>query len=224
MLKKFTEFLMEKAPPSKEAEEWIKKNKENFKDQYGDDWEKILYAKAWKMFGEGIDEKVWYDKLVSMAARNVFAKEDYKDALKTLVSVLDRKRKAGNLGHDVVYYATSIAKSYANVDGQELADMYKEVFSESVDESEAPTNTTSGVDNPDGAPLFKKSKFAGYPCVEVDGSTYVKCSRGKGKKPYARWKQYVDDDELETFVKKNYQKEKRLLMKNRDTGAMTFIK
>lgn len=92
-----------------------------------------------------------------------------------------------------------------------------------ITESEAPTNTTAGVAKADG-PVFKKTKFAGFPCVEVDGNTYVKCSSGKGKKPYARWKNYVEDEELEKFVKKNYQKEKRLVMKNRDTGSMTFIK
>jgi hypothetical protein len=100
----------------------------------------------------------------------------------------------------------------------------KQEESNNVYESEAPANTTDGVANPDGAPLFKKSNFAGYPCVEVDGDTYVKCSRGKGKQPYARWKNYVEDSELENFVKTNYHKEKRLLMKNRDTGSMTFIK
>lgn len=44
--------LMEKAPPSKEAEDWIKANKQNFKDQYGDRWEEVLYATAYKMFGK----------------------------------------------------------------------------------------------------------------------------------------------------------------------------
>jgi glycerophosphoryl diester phosphodiesterase len=44
--------ITEVAPPSKKAEEWIKSNKEKFKKQYGDNWEPILYAKAWKMFGK----------------------------------------------------------------------------------------------------------------------------------------------------------------------------
>lgn len=91
-------------------------------------------------------------------------------------------------------------------------------------ESDAPTTTTSGVAMGDAKPLFTKSKFAGYPCVEVDGETYVNCSRGGGKQPYARWKKYVADEELENFIKKNYHKEKRLVMKNRENGSMTFIK
>lgn len=44
--------LQEVAPPSKEAEEWIKSNKDNFKKQYGKKWEPILYAAAWKRFGK----------------------------------------------------------------------------------------------------------------------------------------------------------------------------
>lgn len=50
-MKTFKEFLSESAPPSKKAEDWIKANKEEFKQQYGDSWEEVLYATAWKMFG-----------------------------------------------------------------------------------------------------------------------------------------------------------------------------
>jgi hypothetical protein len=44
--------ITEVAPPGKKAEEWITSNKARFKKQYGDNWEPILYAKAWKMFGK----------------------------------------------------------------------------------------------------------------------------------------------------------------------------
>lgn len=44
--------LEESAPPSEEAEAWIKANKERFKKKYGKDYERVLYAKAWKLFGE----------------------------------------------------------------------------------------------------------------------------------------------------------------------------
>lgn len=42
--------LEEVAPPSKKSEEWIKKNKKRFKEKYGKDWEKVLYATAWKNY------------------------------------------------------------------------------------------------------------------------------------------------------------------------------
>lgn len=48
-----TILLAEKAPPGKKAEAWIKANKSRFKDKYGDKaGEKILYGKAWNLFGE----------------------------------------------------------------------------------------------------------------------------------------------------------------------------
>lgn len=55
----FKTFITEASPPSKEAEDWIKSNKEEFKKQYGEDWEAVLYATAWKMFGkkESINEE-----------------------------------------------------------------------------------------------------------------------------------------------------------------------
>ena len=44
--------MKEKAPPGKKAEKFIKDNKEKFKDQYGKRWESVLYATAWKQFGQ----------------------------------------------------------------------------------------------------------------------------------------------------------------------------
>jgi len=49
---KETEAVKEKAPPGKKAEEFIKDNKTKFKDQYGKRWESVLYATAWKKFGQ----------------------------------------------------------------------------------------------------------------------------------------------------------------------------
>jgi hypothetical protein len=43
--------LDEKAPPGREAETWIKHRKKDFKERYGKRWKQVLYAKAWKLFG-----------------------------------------------------------------------------------------------------------------------------------------------------------------------------
>jgi hypothetical protein len=43
--------IVEKAPPGKDAENFIKDNKEKFKKQYGKKWQAVLYATAWKKFG-----------------------------------------------------------------------------------------------------------------------------------------------------------------------------
>lgn len=40
----------EVAPPGKESEKWIKKNKKRFKDKYGKDYERYLYGKAWNNY------------------------------------------------------------------------------------------------------------------------------------------------------------------------------
>jgi hypothetical protein len=47
--------ISEVAPPG--MEDWIKKRKPEFKDRYGKDWEKVLYATAWKRHNnESIEE------------------------------------------------------------------------------------------------------------------------------------------------------------------------
>lgn len=43
--------LTERAPPGSQAEAWIRANKDSFKRQYGKNWERVLYATAWKRFG-----------------------------------------------------------------------------------------------------------------------------------------------------------------------------
>lgn len=47
--------VTEAAPPGPKAEAWIKANKRRFVSRYGEDGEKILYAKAWKLFGQDKD-------------------------------------------------------------------------------------------------------------------------------------------------------------------------
>lgn len=155
-MKTFKEFLNEKAPPGKKAEEWIKKNKQKFKDEYGEDWEQVLYATAWKMFGETIEEV------------------------------------------DVQLYSLL----------EEL--------------STASSTTTGGVDNPDAPPMFKKSTVFGHPCLEVDADTYHNCVQGKV--PFKRWKKYVGDTSLESELKTMYHKNKKLLVKNANTGSMVYLK
>lgn len=47
--------MEESAPPDTEIENWIKANKNNFKKHYGENWEKVLYAVAWRMFDKKHD-------------------------------------------------------------------------------------------------------------------------------------------------------------------------
>lgn len=50
--------LDEVAPPGKKAEDFIKKNKDEFEKRYGKRGKAVLYATAWKLFGESVDESV----------------------------------------------------------------------------------------------------------------------------------------------------------------------
>jgi hypothetical protein len=42
--------LIESAPPGKEAADWIRHRKADFKDRYGKRWRSVLYGAAWKRF------------------------------------------------------------------------------------------------------------------------------------------------------------------------------
>ena len=44
--------VVESAPPGKKAERFIKKHKSEFKKRYGKRGTEVLYATAWKKFGE----------------------------------------------------------------------------------------------------------------------------------------------------------------------------
>lgn len=49
---KIGDVLNEKAPKGKKAARFIKKARDDFKDRYGKAWKSVLYATAWKLFGE----------------------------------------------------------------------------------------------------------------------------------------------------------------------------
>ena len=46
------ELLREEAPDAPGAEEWIRKHKTEFKKRYGANWARVLYAKAWILYGK----------------------------------------------------------------------------------------------------------------------------------------------------------------------------
>lgn len=75
--------LDEVAPPDREIESWIKKNKKSFQDRYGDGYEKYLYGKAWNKYngkkslkesedkGEQIDFQSYVGKKCFNAKENI---------------------------------------------------------------------------------------------------------------------------------------------------------
>ncbi len=55
------ETMGESAPPDPKIEQWIKDNKDNFKNEYGEEkGEEVLYAKAWDMYNkkESVNENI----------------------------------------------------------------------------------------------------------------------------------------------------------------------
>jgi hypothetical protein len=155
-MRSLREFLNEKAPSGKKAEEFIKKNKSKFKDEYGEDLEEVLRAVT-KHFPHSSIETV-------------------------------------NAG---------------------MEDFINEM-------STSASTTTGGVANPDAKPMFRKSKFMGHPCLEVDDETYSTCMQGKT--PFKRWNKYVGDEAQRDEMRSMYKKHKKLLIKNSRTGGMVFVK
>jgi len=80
----------EKAPPGKEAEDFIKSNKAGFKKLYGDRWEEVLYATAWKMFGPKSENVIKTAKMLEAAKANkaklVKAFESHKKSYAKMVN------------------------------------------------------------------------------------------------------------------------------------------
>lgn len=108
---------------------------------------------------------------------------------------------------------------------------FKEFITEEDSSTDAPTNQTTGVENPDAPLLNKDGKddfilthgtIVGNKYVEVDNETYHNCCRGKV--PFQRWSSYIKDDNLRIGVKALYNKHKTLMVKNKETGAHSFIK
>ena len=80
------EMISEKAPPDAEIEKWLEKpeTKAEFKDRYGDDWEKVMYATAWKMHKDKTKEEEWnideeLDEENAPADINDLFEEEFKD-------------------------------------------------------------------------------------------------------------------------------------------------
>lgn len=79
--------LDEKAPPGSAAMEFLKKSAPNFKKRYGSDWEKALYATAWKKFGknEEVDENTDIDL-------TALTEEDKKEISSYVMTVRKQRR------------------------------------------------------------------------------------------------------------------------------------
>lgn len=82
--------------------------------------------------------------------------------------------------------------------------------------------TTSAVASPDSKPLYSTSQVAGKVCIDVDTNTYMRCNWGKQK--FSRWKNYIEDEGLRSFVQSHYNKNDELLIRDATSGAMVHFK
>ncbi len=96
-------------------------------------------------------------------------------------------------------------------------------FDEFITESDSPTSTTDGVASPD-IPMMKikRSKFMGEECVDLDDDSYYNCI--KGKVPFDRWSNYIEDEDMRKQVKSLYHNKSTLMARNTKTGAYAYIK
>lgn len=91
--------MLEVAPPGKKAEKWIKDRKNDFKEKYGKDWQKVLYATAWKRFGESndLEEATTKDDLESELKVYPTELVDYFRDKDTFTGFMSDNRKIGRL-------------------------------------------------------------------------------------------------------------------------------
>ena len=79
----------ESAPPGKKAEDFIKGNKAEFKKRYGDRWQEVLYATAWKKFGKHEEGYVQAGKALAEAKKEMESLEkimaDHRAEFKTML-------------------------------------------------------------------------------------------------------------------------------------------
>ena len=85
---------------------------------------------------DGTTHKKWLYELDEMSTgeliRQVISKttkkKGYDKAAEVLKTVIDRKKKENDLSHDIIYYATQIAKTFKGIDGRTLARTYSRLY------------------------------------------------------------------------------------------------
>lgn len=80
------------------------------------------------------------------------------------------------------------------------------------------------VDKPLGqGKVMKRGTFAGADVFDVSDKTYCNCTQGK--KPYTRWKNFIDDEDVASAVRDRVRNSKRpVIIRNSQTKVMTYVK
>lgn len=107
----------ESAPPG--MEDWIKSNKQRFKDQYGDDWEEILYATAWKMKNNESAEEGAMESLANEMEEDMLVSKEQR--------IVDDAKSMIQRGMDPDSVVMSLADEYG-LSTEEQFDLYNIVM------------------------------------------------------------------------------------------------
>ena len=109
---------------------------------------------TWHGQDQDLAERALHTAIIAKAGAKLHSKQ-YKAAIQTLKDLMTRKKKesGGKLKHSIDYYASEVAKTFKNVDGRQLADM----FSESVEFGTTKSSNSYKSDTP-GEPSFKEKK------------------------------------------------------------------
>jgi hypothetical protein len=98
------DYVTESAPPGKDAENWIRSNKSRFIKEYGEEKGlRVLYARAWKLFGES---------LVSEAKRPLLASTQEQRAARMAARAAKEAEKAKT--REILAQETDAMKVMAN--------------------------------------------------------------------------------------------------------------
>jgi hypothetical protein len=108
--------LVEKAPPG--MEQWIKDRKPEFKKRYGDRWQEVLYATAWKQHNESLEEAMDPDQKKAIKGMHQLSGDQYYHLYKFSKDVAghDGKKQTNKKADDEV---SDKPFAYAYTDAEE---------------------------------------------------------------------------------------------------------
>jgi hypothetical protein len=101
-------------------------------------------------------------------------------------------------------------------------------YSEFVSEDGAIANSVgdgTGIANyekPLSSSPIKRSPFMGRTVMEVDHDTYCRCI--KGRDHGSRWDKFIENEDIRSTLRKEYQKGKPLFVQSEYTKSLTYLR
>ena len=216
----------------------LKKQKDDFKKRYGDEWKDVMYATATKMAMES-----FYGKITVPQINNYLRG---LSRLMTNTELMDHLKKHFNLKK--IKFDKSFNKVLA-VEEREMKDFteFQEDTKKKKDEEIANSVGGGGVAGLDIGLTYKKKKedekkvkalkkkmkideevkmgtFAGKQVFVVDSDTYHQCRLGK--KQYARYEKYVGKNNVGLAIREYGLKfpKRPIILQNGENGPMLYLR